>query len=76
MASFDDSRVKSIFIHEPDKEQILQNFLFREGEIQQHRADVSYAYGSWLAEQCLKYNILLIEARPWESVMERIIKYL
>jgi len=75
-ASFEDSRVRSVFIHEPDKEQIQQNFLSREGEIQQHRADVSYAYGSWIAEQCLKFNTLLIEARPWESVMERIIKLL
>jgi len=75
-SSFDDSRVKSVFIHEPDKEQILQNFLSREGELQQHRADVSYAYGKWIAEQCLKYSILLIEARPWDSVMERIMKHL
>ncbi|MCL1820527.1 MAG: hypothetical protein FWG36_07730 [Oscillospiraceae bacterium] len=71
--SFKDSRVKSVFIHEPDKEQILQNYLNREGEIQQHRADVSHAYGSWLAEQCRKYDVLMVEARPWDSVMERII---
>jgi hypothetical protein len=31
---------------------------------------ISYAYGSWLAEQCLKHKILFIEARPQESVMQ------
>jgi 2-phosphoglycerate kinase len=75
-ASFEDLRVKSVFIHESDKAQILQNFLAREGEIQQHRTDVSYAYGSWLAEECMKHNIMMVEARPWDSIMERIIKHL
>ena len=73
VASFKDSRVKSIFIHEPDKEQILQNFLNREGETQQHRTDVSYAYQGWLAEQCRKFDVLMVEARPWDSVVERIL---
>ena len=54
-ASFDNPRVKSIFIYEPSKEQILKNHLEREGEVQQFRADVSHLYGSWI-----------VESRPWE----------
>jgi 2-phosphoglycerate kinase len=72
-ASFKNERVKSIFISEPSKEQILQNFLAREGEIQQHRADVSYSYGNWLSESCSKHNIPVIESRPWSNFMERVI---
>ncbi|MCL2840372.1 MAG: hypothetical protein FWE05_06325 [Defluviitaleaceae bacterium] len=73
-ASFNHSRVKSIFVHEPSKEQILQNYLAREGAFQQHRADISHAYGNWLAENCAKYGIQVIEPRPWDSVLVRIIE--
>jgi len=72
-ASFKSSRIKSIFIHEPSKEQILQNYLAREGEVQQHRADISHLYSNWLTKECLKHSIPFILSRPWDSLMERII---
>lgn len=71
-ASVQGVRVKSLFIHEPKREQILQNYAAREGELQHYRADVSHAYGSWLREECAKYGIPVVEARPWDSLMERV----
>ncbi|MCL2353303.1 MAG: hypothetical protein FWC69_01585 [Defluviitaleaceae bacterium] len=77
VASLTDGRIRSIFIHEPSREQILQNYLAREGgELQEFRADVSHAYGEWLAEECKKYNIQTINPRPWGDVVDRIIKTL
>jgi hypothetical protein len=66
-------RIKTIFIHEPSREQTLQNYLSREGTHQEHRANVSHAWGNWLKENCEKHNIPVIEARPWDTVMERVI---
>lgn len=72
-ASFSNPRIKSVFIYEPEKEQILQNYLEREGSLQQYRADVSYAYGNWLADSCSGLGLPVIESRPWDNLMERVI---
>ena len=71
--SFNNPKIASIFIHEPSKEQILQNYQAREGQIQQFRADVSHAYGNWLMEECTKHGISVIQSRPWDSLIERVI---
>jgi len=63
----------SVIIFESSKEQIIQNYLAREGEIQQYRADVSYSYGNWLAKSCYKHGVSVIESRPWNNLLERII---
>ena len=75
-ASFENPRIRSLFIHEPSKEQILQNYLSREGEVQQFRTDVSHSYGNWLTENCLNHDIPVILSRPWNNLMERIINAL
>ena len=69
-------RIKTIFIHEPSREQIFQNYHAREGTLQQHRADVSHLYGNWPAEKCTDHGILIIEPRPWENVVDRVIQSL
>jgi 2-phosphoglycerate kinase len=75
-ASFDSPKVRSIFIHEPSRDQILNNYLIREEEngLQHYRADVSHRFGNWLAAECVKYNVPVIESRPWDTVIERILK--
>jgi 2-phosphoglycerate kinase len=73
-ASFSNARIKSVFIYEHSKEQILQNYLERDKEIQEYRADVSYSYGNWLIENCSKYNVPIVESRPWNNLMERVIE--
>jgi len=75
-SSFSNARIKTIFIHEPSKDQILQNYLEREGKLQLHRANISHAYGNWLAESCGKYGVPVIEPRPWDSAVDRVIESL
>lgn len=75
-ASFQSPKVRSIFIHEPSKNQILNNYLAREPERgnQNYRADVSHCYGTWLASECEKYSVPIIKSRPWHTVIDRILK--
>lgn len=75
--SFDNPEVKSIFIYEPDINQIMQNYLSREGgDLQQYRTEISIAYGKWLADTCKQNNIRVIEARPWDTALTRAIESL
>lgn len=75
--SFDNPQVKSIFVHELDKNQIVQNYLAREGgELQHDRAEVSISYGNWIADTCKRNGIELIESRPWNTALSRAIKCL
>jgi len=73
--SFGNSEVKSIFIHEPDKDQLLQNFFAREGgDLQHYRADISIAYGDWIKNACKELGIKFIESRPWVDLLSRAIE--
>jgi 2-phosphoglycerate kinase len=76
VASFQNPRIKSVFIYEPSRDQILQNYLTREGEHQQFRADSSYSYGRWLVENCTKLGIPVVESRPWDTLVKRTIDIL
>lgn len=73
VVSFQNPRIKSVFIYESSREQILQNYLAREGEHQQFRADGSYSYGCWLMKGCSKFGIPVVESRPWDTLTERVI---
>ena len=75
--SLDHKEVKSFFVNEPDLNQILQNYQAREGgELQHYRAEISIAYGKWLADTCNQYGIPVIEPRPWDTVLERALNML
>ena len=77
VSAFDDIRVKSFFVHESDKNQIVQNYLAREGgETQNYRAEISVLYDEWLSGTCEKLGIKVIESRPWNTVVDRVIKEL
>lgn len=75
-ASFESSQVRAIFVHEPSRNQILNNYLAREPEsgLQNYRADVSHSYGNWLVSECEKLGVPVIESRPWNTVLDRIFK--
>jgi len=76
MAAFNGPEVKAIIIQE-SKEQIVQNFLSREGgSPQNYRADISTGYGEWICDTCVKFGIGLIEARPWDTSVDRAVEYL
>jgi len=71
---FNNPRVKTMFIHEPSREQILQNYFSREEKNQPHRADISFAFGNRLKEICGNLNIPVIESRPWDTILERMLE--
>jgi len=76
-ASFDHPEVKSIFVHEPDINQIMQNYLSREGgDLQRYRAEISITYGKWITDICNQKGIKMIEARPWDTALTRVINSL
>ena len=60
-ASINDAKAKSIFIQEPDVDQLINNYLDRENLEQQYRAEISRDHGNQLAEYCRKYNIPILK---------------
>lgn len=72
--SFNNPEVKSIFVNEPDINQILQNYLSREGgDLQRYRAEISIAYGKWITDICNQNDIKLIDSRPWDTALTRVL---
>ena len=70
--SFESPEVKSIFVKETDINQIVQNYLSREGgDLQHYRAEISIAYGKWIADICNEKGIKVIEPRPWDTILTR-----
>lgn len=75
--SFNNPEVKSIFVNESDINQIVQNYLSREGgNLQHYRAEISIAYGTWIADTCNQNGIRLIDSRPWDTALTRALKSL
>ena len=68
-------RVRSVFLYEPDEDQLLRNFLGREPEEgeQDKRAIVSWLYGNWLKDDAESFGLAALPARPWDTRLERII---
>ena len=75
--SFENPEVKAIFVNETDINQILQNYLSREGgDLQHYRAEISIAYGKWIEDTCNQNGISVIESRPWDTVLTRALESL
>jgi 2-phosphoglycerate kinase len=75
--SYKNKMVKSIFLNESDKSQLLQNYFEREGgKLQDNRAEISIAYGKWIKKKCNEIGIKTIESRPWSTLLNRTIEYL
>lgn len=69
-----DGRVRAVFLHEPDSDQVVANYLQREpdeGE-QRTRAQVSARYGDWLAARAGEHGIPVVTARPWTTTLSRL----
>jgi 2-phosphoglycerate kinase len=67
------SRVRGIFVVEPDADQIVANYAAREpgaGD-QRQRADVSVAWSRWLVSEAERHSVPTIEPRPWTDVVAR-----
>ncbi len=75
--SLQSEEVKSIFICEKDSNQIIENYQKREGgEPQTYRALISMEYGKRIKEYCDNNGGKVIESRPWDTALERVVEYL
>jgi 2-phosphoglycerate kinase len=71
----DDERVRAVFIDEPDDATITANLLAREPQAgpQPRRAEVSRRFGDWLRAEALARGVATVDARPWTSLVERVV---
>ncbi len=74
ITQFGREHVTSAFLVEEDEEQLLQNFASREPEMgmQTMRARVSQCHARWLKDEAGRLGIPVVEARPWETVFDRL----
>ncbi len=68
-------RVRGAILYEPDEQQFVANYLSREPESgpQVKRAHVSWRHGLWLKQEAERYGLPVVLARPWHTVLERLI---
>jgi 2-phosphoglycerate kinase len=68
-------RVLGAFLHEPDEQQLVANYLAREPERgpQVKRAQVSWLHGQWLRGEAERHGLPVVLARPWDTVLERLV---
>ncbi|HLZ72015.1 MAG TPA: hypothetical protein VKV26_19090 [Dehalococcoidia bacterium] len=66
-------QVRAVFLYEEDEQQILRNYRAREGTDQPHRARVSWYHGEWLRCEAERLGLPAVPARPWDTVLERVI---
>ena len=64
-------RVRALFVSEPDDTQIADNYRAREGEVKPERARTSALFDAFLRAECARYDVPVVHARPWPSVVER-----
>ncbi len=73
------NEVRSVFIIEPDEEALLSNLRqrgFDKGSTkgQETFACACWLYGHWLRRQADHYDLPIVEARPWETLVERVLQ--
>ena len=68
-----DGRVRGIFVYEEEEQQIGHNYRVREGTDQPERARASWLISEWLRHEATRLGVPTIAARPWNTVLERII---
>ncbi len=68
-------QVRAVFLYEEDEQQILRNFGARLGEEQRwaRRARASWYYSEWLRREAERLGLPAVPARPWDTVLERVI---
>ncbi|MEO8457061.1 MAG: hypothetical protein ABI559_04545 [Chloroflexota bacterium] len=67
-------RVRTVFIYEPDEDVILSNLKRREPNWTdcEKRAQVGRLFGRWLKDECERLGLPAVQARPWDSVINRV----
>lgn len=73
------NEVRAVFLVEPDEEVMIEN-MRRRGhgfdhfslKEQETFARASWLYGQWLRRQADRYELPIVEPRPWETLLERV----
>lgn len=65
--------VRAIFLYEDDEGQLRCNYRQREGEEQDRRARASWRHSAWLRQEAERLGLPAIPARPWDTVLARVI---
>jgi 2-phosphoglycerate kinase len=64
-------RVRALFVSETDEAQIVANYVAREGVAVAERARASWMFDAFLRAECNRHRVPVIDARPWDSLVER-----
>lgn len=75
------NEVRSVFLVEPEEEALAQSMHMRghslsghTGEEQQTIIRANWLYGQWLKLQAEYYGLPIVEPRPWENLVERVLQ--
>jgi 2-phosphoglycerate kinase len=75
--------VRAVFLIEPDESAVVANMLARgRGVVGQTRKELRNAarakclFGQWLAQEATRYNLPVMEPRPWETLVDRLTEHL
>ncbi|MCA1667322.1 MAG: hypothetical protein LC793_07975 [Thermomicrobia bacterium] len=75
-----DGKIGAVFIVEPDEAAILANIIARgrgmtgwSAEEIRTDARAKWLYGQWLIGEARRYGVPVLESRPWETVIERLL---
>lgn len=76
-----DGQIRAVFLVEPDEKMLLANMLARGRGIEQFseaevrtEARAKWLYGQWLSQEAQRSSPLVLEPRPWKTLLERIEK--
>lgn len=71
--------VQAVFLVEPEEDVLLANMLARgrgvsaQSEVElRTEVRAKWLYGRWLIEEARRYNLPILEPRPWATLVERI----
>ena len=77
------SLVRTVFLVEPDESMVLGNVLGRrrypEGMTQEelrNEARAKWLYGQWLASEAARRGLPVMQPRPWDTLVERLLEHL
>ena len=81
--AFVTNEVRSVFLIESDEEAILRNMHQRGRDFerlgmreQETLVRANWLYGQWLRRQAEHYGLPALESRPWETLVERVLRVL
>jgi 2-phosphoglycerate kinase len=73
------AETRAVFIHEPEEAEVLATMVKRQrreypSERQLRLAPMAWRYGNWLQEEAEKRGLPVVQARPRETLVERIMQ--